>query len=131
SRDDEHRVPSFIMSDWTTWFLLTLYHIMFCSERPFHDFGKGSGLVWTVQQVINLIFPDHSYVVTAYDRLVKKRSEFGARALQVANKLFKQVEYMNNVHAVSEYAIWATKRDGPTLWGVPSPQGVLSHDKDY
>ncbi|KAH9011665.1 hypothetical protein EDB84DRAFT_1647130 [Lactarius hengduanensis] len=139
SRDDEHRVPSFIVSDWTTRFLPTLYHIMFCSERPFHDFGKGTGLLRTVQQVVDLIFPDHSYFVTvesklyvnAYDRLVEKRSEFGVRALQVVDKLFKQVEYTNNVRAVSEYAIWATKRDGPALWGVPSPQGVSSRDEDY
>ncbi|KAH8982122.1 hypothetical protein EDB86DRAFT_3051092 [Lactarius hatsudake] len=139
SRDDEHRMPSFIVSDWTTRFLPTLYHIMFCSERPFHDFGKGTGLLRTVQQVVDLIFPDHSYFVTveskiyvnAYDRLVEKRSEFGVRALQVVDKLFKQVEYTNNVRAVSEYAIWATERDGPALWGVPSPQGVSSRDEDY
>ncbi|KAH9012196.1 hypothetical protein EDB85DRAFT_1845436, partial [Lactarius pseudohatsudake] len=131
SRDDEHRVPSFIMSDWTTRFLPTLYHIMFCSERPFHDFGKGTGLLRTVQQVIDLIFPDHSYFVTVESKLYINWSEFGVCALQVVDKLFKQVEYTNNVRAVSEYAIWATKRDGPALWGVPSPQGVSSRDEDY
>ncbi|KAH9038766.1 hypothetical protein EDB85DRAFT_1860278, partial [Lactarius pseudohatsudake] len=138
-RDDKDKVPSFILSDWSTRFLPTLYHILFCSERPFHDFSKGSGLVQTVQKVIDVIYPDHSYVVTvqsklymnAYDRLVEKRSDFSVRALQVANKFFKQVEYMNNTRAVSEYAMWATGEDGPGLWGVPSPRGVSSHDEDY
>ncbi|KAH9172302.1 hypothetical protein EDB89DRAFT_2069970 [Lactarius sanguifluus] len=108
-------------------------------NEPFHDFSKGSGLVRTVQKVLDIVYPDHSYVMTvncklytsAYDRLVDKQSDFGARALQVADKVFKQVEYMNNTCAVSEYAIWATGKDGPALWGVPSPQGVLSHDEDY
>ncbi|KAH9163592.1 hypothetical protein EDB89DRAFT_1859870 [Lactarius sanguifluus] len=138
-RDDNDKVPSFISSDWTTRFLPTLYHILFCSEKPFHDFSKGSGLVRTVQKVLDIVYPDHSYVVTvncklytsAYNRLVDKWSDFGARALQVADKVFKQVEYMNNTRTVSEYAIWATGKDGPALWGVPSPQGVSSHDEDY
>ncbi|KAH9028661.1 hypothetical protein EDB85DRAFT_1892403 [Lactarius pseudohatsudake] len=125
-RDDKDKVPSFILSDWSTRFLPTLYHILFCSERPFHDFSKGSGLVQTVQKVIDVIYPDHSYVVTvqsklymnAYDRLVEKRSDF-------------RFEYMNNTRAVSEYAMWATGEDGPGLWGVPSPRGVSSHDEDY
>ncbi|KAH9043628.1 hypothetical protein EDB85DRAFT_1885230 [Lactarius pseudohatsudake] len=123
-RDNKDKVPSFILSDW---------------KRPFHDFSKGSGLVQTVQKVIDVIYPDHSYVVTvqsklymnAYNWLVEKRSDFGVHALQVANKFFKQVEYMNNTHAVSEYAMWATGEDGPGLWGVPSRWGVSSHDEDY
>ncbi|KAH9010261.1 hypothetical protein EDB84DRAFT_1570674 [Lactarius hengduanensis] len=137
--DDKDKVPSFILSDWTTRFLPTLYHILFCSEKPFHDFSKGSGLVQTVQKVIDVVYPDHSYVVTvqsklysnAYDRLVEKRSDFGVHALQVADKFFKQLEYMNDTRTVSEYAIWATGKDGPALWGVPSPRGVSSHDEDY
>ncbi|KAH9172394.1 hypothetical protein EDB89DRAFT_1906249 [Lactarius sanguifluus] len=67
----------------------------------------------------------------AYDRLVEKRSDFGARALKIVEQVFRQAEYLDNARAVSQYARWATKGDGPALWRVPSPQGALSTDDDY
>ncbi|KAH9028283.1 hypothetical protein EDB85DRAFT_1892584 [Lactarius pseudohatsudake] len=137
--NDSSNMPSFVMSDWTTRFLLTLYHVLFCSEKPFHDFSKGSDLLKTVQMVLDVVHPHHSYVVTtesklyqnAYDRLVEKRSDFGARALEIVDRVFKQTEYLDNARAVSQYAKWATEIDGPGLWKVPSPPGLLSTDDDY
>ncbi|KAH9018292.1 hypothetical protein EDB85DRAFT_1897238 [Lactarius pseudohatsudake] len=137
--NDSSNMPSFVMSDWTTRFLPTLYHVLFCSEKPFHDFSKGSDLLKTVQMVLDVVHPHHSYVVTtesklyqnAYDRLVEKRSDFGARALEIVDRVFKQTEYLDNACAVSQYAKWATEIDGPGLWKVPSPPGSLSTDDDY
>ncbi|KAH9032128.1 hypothetical protein EDB85DRAFT_2145690 [Lactarius pseudohatsudake] len=139
--NDSSNMPSFVMSDWTTRFLPTLYHVLFCSEKPFHDFSKGSDLLKTVQMVVDVVHPHHSYVVTtesklylnAYDRLVEKRSDFGARALKIVERVFRQPEYLDNARAVSQYAKWATEGDGPALWKVPSPhgQGALSTDDDY
>ncbi|KAH9177894.1 hypothetical protein EDB89DRAFT_1901994 [Lactarius sanguifluus] len=139
SPNDSSNMPSFVMSDWSTRFLPTLYHVLFCSEKPFHEFSKGSELLKTVQMVIDIVHPHHSYVVTtesklylsAYDRLVEKRSDFGARALKIVEQVFRQAEYLDNARAVSQYARWAMKGDGPALWRVPSPQGALSTDDDY
>ncbi|KAH9170338.1 hypothetical protein EDB89DRAFT_2244086 [Lactarius sanguifluus] len=137
--NDSLKVPSFVMADWVTRFLPTLYHILFCSEKPFHDFTKGSGLLSTVQQVVDIVHPNHTYVVTAgsklyltaYDRLVEKRSDFGARALHIVERFFKQTEYANNSRVISEYAKWATGKDGPGIWGVPSARGVSPSDENY
>ncbi|KAH9161474.1 hypothetical protein EDB89DRAFT_2157637 [Lactarius sanguifluus] len=139
SPNDSSNMPSFVMSDWSTRFLPTLYHVLFCSEKPFHEFSKGSELLKTVQMVVDIVHPHHSYVVTtesklylsAYDRLVEKRSDFGARALKIVEQVFRQAEYLDNAHVVSQYARWAMKGDGPALWRVPSPQGALSTDDDY
>ena len=58
-----------MLADWAMRFLPTLYHVLFCAEKPFHDFTKGSDLVDTVQQVLNIVHPNHSYVVTTESKL--------------------------------------------------------------
>ncbi len=68
-KSDNHTVPLFVVSDWVSRFLPTLYHVLFCAEKPFHDFSKGSGLVDTVQQVLDIVYPNHDYVVTADSKL--------------------------------------------------------------
>ena len=46
-----------------------LYHTLFCAQRPSHDFGKGTGLLGIIQQVLDIVHPNHSYVVTAESKL--------------------------------------------------------------
>jgi hypothetical protein len=56
--------PLFVMSDWSTRFLPTLYHVLFCSEQPFHEFSKGSSFATTVQEVLDIVHPGNTYTVT-------------------------------------------------------------------
>lgn len=56
--------PLFVLADWVTRFLPTLYHALFCSERPFHEFSKGSAFAGTVQKVLDFVHPGNAYVVT-------------------------------------------------------------------
>ena len=151
-------MPCFVSTDWATRFLPTLYHHLFYSEKPFHKFSKGSALLAIIQSILDLLYPNNSYVVTAnskvyltvqfplyccmaltnyvfqlqaYDRLTKKRSDFGTRAVHIAEQFFKQPEFKDDPRAVSKYAIWATRRDGPAFWRVPSPQGLAPNDPNY
>lgn len=50
-------------ADWTTRFLPTLYHALFCSSDPFKITVKSSAIVQTVQTVLDIIHPGNSYVV--------------------------------------------------------------------
>ena len=61
---DSIEKPLFVVTDWVTWFLLTLYHVLFCSEKPFHEFSKGSAFAATVQDVLDIIHPENTYIVT-------------------------------------------------------------------
>jgi hypothetical protein len=56
--------PLFVLADWVTRFLPTLYHVLFCSENPFHDFSKGSTFADTVQKVLDVVHPGNTYIVT-------------------------------------------------------------------
>ena len=64
-KSENLKKPLFVLADWTTWFLPTLYHFLFCSEKPFHEFGKGSAFVTTVQEILDIIHPGNTYIVTS------------------------------------------------------------------
>jgi hypothetical protein len=68
-KNEGHQVPQFVSADWTTRFLPTLYHVLFCAEKPFHNFVKGSHLLNIVQQVLDVVHPNHSYVLTVESKL--------------------------------------------------------------
>lgn len=68
--------PLFVMADWVTRFLPTLYHVLFCSEKPFHDFSKGSGFTDIVQKVLDTVHPRHTYVVTTSCKIYKTVKHF-------------------------------------------------------
>lgn len=64
-KDESVEKPLFVVANWTTQFLPTLYHFLFCSEKPFHKFSRGSGFVAIfVQNILNLVHPGNTYVVT-------------------------------------------------------------------
>jgi hypothetical protein len=75
-KNESHQVPAFVLADWTSRFLPTLYHVMFCAEKPFHDFCKGSRLVDTIQQVLDVVHPNHGYVVTTESKLYQNVATF-------------------------------------------------------
>jgi hypothetical protein len=68
--------PLFVMADWTTRFLPTLYHFLFCSEKPFHEFSRGSGFTTVVQKVLSLVHPGNTYIVTTACKIYKTVSIF-------------------------------------------------------
>lgn len=68
--------PLFVVADWTTRFLPTLYHVLFCSEKPFHEFSRGSRFAAIVQKVLNLVHPGNTYVVTTTCKIYKTVSLF-------------------------------------------------------
>jgi hypothetical protein len=80
-----NEVPPFVLADWSTRFLPTLYHVLFCSEKPFHDFSKGTGLVDAVQQVLDIVHHNHSYVVTAKSKLYLNVATFSPSLTSLAN----------------------------------------------
>ena len=148
--------PLFVVADWVTWFLPTLYHVLFCSEKPFHEFSKGSAFAATVQDVLDIVHPGNTYIVTIkskiyttvwypflclihslitplkhrhMDRIVEKRSDFGTHTLHLVEILLKQ--FKDNSCAVAKYAKWATREDGPALWRVPSAEGSSPGNNDY
>jgi hypothetical protein len=68
------------------------------------------------------------FQLQAYDRLTEKWSNFGTHAIHIIKQFFKQPEFKDNPSAISR---WATGRDGPALWKVPSPQGLAPDDQKY
>jgi hypothetical protein len=61
--------PLFVLADWAMRFLLTLYYVLFCSEKPFHEFSKGSAFATTVQKVLDIIHPGNTYVVITQSKI--------------------------------------------------------------
>jgi hypothetical protein len=63
------RIPEFAYAEWTTAFLPTLYHNLYCSEQPFQDFSKGGKIVAQIQSIVDLVYPDSGYCVKWNDDL--------------------------------------------------------------
>jgi hypothetical protein len=61
--------PLFVLADWATRFLPTLYHVLFCSEKPFHDFSKCQVFVATVQKVLDIVHPGNTYIVATQSKI--------------------------------------------------------------
>jgi len=61
--------PLFVLADWAMWFLPTLYHVLFCSEKPFHEFSKGSAFAAIVQKVLNIVHPGNTYIITTQSKI--------------------------------------------------------------
>lgn len=61
--------PLFVLADWAMRFLLTLYHVLFCSKKPFHEFSKGSAFAATVQKVLDIVHPGNIYVITTQSKI--------------------------------------------------------------
>ena len=66
---DSVEKPLFVLADWVTRFLPTLYHVLFCSDKPFHDFSRGSLFVATVQRVLDAVYPGNTYIVTSMSKV--------------------------------------------------------------
>ena len=65
----------------------------------------------------------------AKDRLNEKRTYFGREALKIVSSFFGTEKYAGHPDKIATYAAWATKSNGPSIWGIPTPIGcVVSED---
>ena len=55
------------------------------------------------------------------DRLNEKRTYFGRKASKLVKAFFNGDKYASNRRAISKYARWATRGDGPSIYGKPTP----------
>jgi hypothetical protein len=44
--------------------------------------------------------------------------------MKVVDDFFSHPDYHGDANKISEYAKYATHRNGPIAWGVPSPMGA-------
>lgn len=63
----------------------------------------------------------HDVHFEARDRLNDKRSWIGRQAVKIVKELFNSPDYVDNPTAIAEYAQYATRVDGPALFGKPTP----------
>ncbi|KAL0957663.1 hypothetical protein HGRIS_001444 [Hohenbuehelia grisea] len=64
-------MPSVVAASWSTKFLPTLYHMLFCSNDPWGDFS-GESLVNSLQQVLDIVHPGFRYRVQYRDAIYTK-----------------------------------------------------------
>ncbi|KAH9952830.1 hypothetical protein BJV74DRAFT_715230, partial [Russula compacta] len=95
---------------WATRFLPTLYMCLACSSDPF---VLDPDLVKFIQGVVDITHPESNYQVRANDKLFTKVSH--------SLRFFKREEYHKKPKAISKYALWATRGNGPAIFGKPTP----------
>lgn len=64
-----NEIPLLVSADWSSQFLPTLYHVLFCSEKPFHEFSKGMAFFTTIQKILDKVHPGNSYVITSQSKM--------------------------------------------------------------
>jgi len=60
---DADGLPTFARANWSTSFLPTLYALLGSSSKPWKLYKKGSGILETAQEVINIVYPNSGYHV--------------------------------------------------------------------
>ncbi|KAI0244949.1 hypothetical protein BJV78DRAFT_1092706, partial [Lactifluus subvellereus] len=104
---------------WSTTFLPTLYSRLGCASNPF---VLDADMVKVIQDIIDLVYPDTDYQVRTNDRIfAMKRSFFGRQGIKIVAEFFKDEAYANKPKAIAKYTLWATRGDGPALFGIPTP----------
>jgi len=54
----------------------------------------------------------------------EKRSLFGSKTMKVVDDFFTHPDYKGHAKKISEYAAWATRDNGPAVWGTPTPMRI-------
>jgi len=57
--------------------------------------------------------------------LNEKHTYFGVAALKIVTAFFSTEKYAGKPKAIAKYAEWATRSDGPGVWGTPTPIGCV------
>lgn len=69
-------------------------------------------------------------MLQATNRLSDKRSSIGRRANSLIDAYFRK-EYSNDdISGISAYARYATRHNGPALYGIPTPQAYVDESSD-
>lgn len=64
-------LPQFVRAKWSTAFLPTAYHRLFCSTDPLREFNKGQSLIDILQELLDIVYEGHSYKVEWNDKIVQ------------------------------------------------------------
>ncbi|RXW15124.1 hypothetical protein EST38_g10732 [Candolleomyces aberdarensis] len=138
-------LPAFVYVDskWKDVFLPTLYHAFFLSSETFLAFKSSSRkFIATVQEIIDLVFPDEGYtisgvgdlfVLVAYNRINGIRSSIAQDALGVIEKHLRD-NFAGKQGEGYEWLLWACSVDyGPLFFDTPAPfqPGVSKEDPRY
>jgi hypothetical protein len=65
----------------------------------------------------------------AKDRINEKRTFFGRQAIKIVSAFFNTTNFADNRAWVAEYALWATRPNGPGIWEIPTPIDCLYPEK--
>jgi hypothetical protein len=151
SGDSEEGLPEFARSAWVSRFLPTLYAFLGSLERPWELSEQGSDDVKEIQKLINVVYPGSGYKVTLNDRIYsmvivafritiyhsyitcvhlqtkgrinERRTYFGRQAIKIVETFLRSRDFADNYGhiSVAEYALWATRPNGPGIWEIPTP----------
>ncbi|KII89806.1 hypothetical protein PLICRDRAFT_174639 [Plicaturopsis crispa FD-325 SS-3] len=126
---DVAHLPEFARAAWSSTFLPTLYAFLAASDTPWSPCPRDQDLVAVFQEIVDACWPGTNYV--ARNRLYDKRSWIGRSAVKVVKQFFKQPNWTGNTHAIAVYAQYASRADGPGLFGVPAPIDSAPGDENY
>ncbi|KII86161.1 hypothetical protein PLICRDRAFT_143741 [Plicaturopsis crispa FD-325 SS-3] len=124
------RLPQWAQADWNAIFLPMLYSYLGSLDNPWLLLNEGDrDCIPELQAMVNTCYPEIAYRVrfndgiylTAKDRVNDKRCWFGRRAIAILEKLFKTAEYNGKPSKIAAYAQYATRGDGPAIYGIPAP----------
>ncbi|KAH9992963.1 hypothetical protein BJV74DRAFT_713691, partial [Russula compacta] len=114
-------LPDFAKARWVMSFLPTLYARLASALNPWRPYNVGSDLVDTVQEVVDFVYPGSGYEVKLGDKIYTMRTYFRRESISIVAAYFKGDTYAGNRKAISEYAKWAGRGDGPSVFGIPTP----------
>ncbi|KAJ2929616.1 hypothetical protein H1R20_g7477, partial [Candolleomyces eurysporus] len=133
-------LPNFLeaRNKWKAVFLPSLYHTLFLSLETFDAFRSSSPEFHeTVQELIDLIYPESRYVLaeagdpvvlTAYNRISIIRSQIASHAATVIQNHLRETFRLQDKHVAPNYRgahswlLWARQlASGPLFFEVPTP----------
>ncbi|RXW16756.1 hypothetical protein EST38_g9098 [Candolleomyces aberdarensis] len=137
-------LPSFVEVDnkWKEVFLPTLYHTFFLSDETFNAFKSASSEFHdTIQELVNLVYPDDKYTVgmgdpiilMAYNRINGMRSNIASDAMSTIQEFLRKT-YSGKPGEAYEWLLWARRLEsGPLFFEEPSPfqSTVRRDDPDF
>ncbi|KAH9995455.1 hypothetical protein BJV74DRAFT_739415, partial [Russula compacta] len=112
---------------WSTSFLPTLYRRLGSAKNPWKPYKDGSSMLDMIQEILDMVYPNSGYRVRigdkiySMDRLNEKRTYFGHEAIKIVTSFFNTEKYAGRRSAIAKYANWATRSDGPGVFGSPTP----------
>ena len=140
---DVNSLPEFARSAWSTSFLPTLYDLL---ARASDLFVIDADMVKVIQNLVNIVYPYAEYKVTVNDKIFImvcvssskfcfrvtdiylgkgstqwKKELFQRTAIKIITEFFRGDAYANKPKEIAKYTEWATRGDGPAIYGIPSP----------